>query len=163
MEDARHELAESAAEVAKDALLERGVILRATEEVGEQLAEDGVALEELDHAGGDSSAEERAAVEAADDAGGKFELKGEGSSDAGRVGLGAAFRERAAKNFTRAHGIKEAFPGKGIDPGGGVAAEGPVFSNDSAVRKSALLRGGEDVAVEFCAGSIDFLCGCELV
>ena len=58
VEDAVDELAQSAAEMAENALLQRGVVLRATEQIGEQLAEDGVALEKLHHAGGDGRAEE---------------------------------------------------------------------------------------------------------
>ena len=61
--------------MAEDALFEGGVILRAAEEIGEELAEDGVALEELHHARGDGAAEERAAIEAANNACGEFEFQ----------------------------------------------------------------------------------------
>jgi len=61
--------------MAEDALFEGGVILRAAEEIGEELAENGIALEELHHARGDRTAQERAAIEAAHDAGGELEFQ----------------------------------------------------------------------------------------
>src|SRR5208337_2022796 len=75
------EIEDAGDEMTEDALLKRGVILRAAEQVGEKLAEDGVALEELHHARGDGAAEERSAVEAANDARGEFEFGGKRGFD----------------------------------------------------------------------------------
>src|SRR5208337_2595867 len=111
IEDAGDELTERAAEMAEDALLKRGVILRAAEQVGEKLAEDGVALEELHHARGDGAAEERSAVETADEARGEFEFGGKRGFDTRGIFFGAAFGEGLAQEFAGAHGVEQAFAG----------------------------------------------------
>src|SRR5690349_22864046 len=77
VQHAGDEIADGDAQVAPEPLLQAGIILRATEEVGHQLAENGVAANELHHARGHSPAEERAQIEAAHDARGKFKLAGE--------------------------------------------------------------------------------------
>src|SRR5208282_567637 len=97
IEDAGDELAERTAEMAEDALLKGGVVLRAAEQIGKKLAEDGVALEKLHHACGDGAAKKRPAVEAPDNARGKFEFRGERGFDARGIFFGAAFGKGLAK------------------------------------------------------------------
>ena len=152
-------MAERAAEMAEDALLERGVVLRAAEQIGEKLAEYGVALQELHHARGDGAAQERAAIEAADDARGEFQFRGEGGFDARGIFFGAAFGEGLAQELAGAHGVEKAFASEGIDPGGGVADERPVPADDAAIRERAHLGRGQDVAVELGGFGGEFLGG----
>src|SRR5271157_153783 len=161
IEDAGNELAERAAEMAEDALLERGVVLRPAKQIGEKLAEDSVTLEKLHHARGDGAAQERSAIEAADDARGELEFRGEGGFDTRGIFFGAAFGERFAKELAGAHGIEEAFTGEGIHPGGGVADERPVPADDAAVREGAHLRRGQYVTVELGGCGGEFLRGCK--
>src|SRR5260370_5917464 len=111
------------------ALLQRSVVLRATENVGHDLAESGAAAKELHHARGHGGAEESAAIEAAHDAGGEFEFAGESCADPVGVHLGIAFGDGLAEKFAGAHCVKEAFPGERIDECGGVASYRPVFSD----------------------------------
>src|ERR1700746_3019251 len=104
-----------------DALLERGVILCAAENIGHDLAEDGAATHKLNHARGDCGAEESAAIEATHNAGGEFKFAGEGRADPIGVHLGIAFGDGFAEKFAGAHGVEKTFSGEWIDESGGVA------------------------------------------
>ena len=150
-------MADGAAEMSPEALLEGGVILRAAEKVADQLAENGVALEELHHAGGGGTAQKRAAIETAHDARSEFQFTGESGFDPGRIFFRATLREGTAEQLSRAHGVKKTFAGERINPGGGVSYQGPILADYAAMGKSALLRRREHVAIEFCGGGGNFL------
>src|ERR1700756_953927 len=134
--------------MAYNALLECGVVLRAAENIGHNLAEDGAAAKELHHASGDHGAEESAAIEAAHDARGEFEFTRESSADPVSVHLGIAFGDGFAEKFTGAHGVKQTFSGERINERGGVAYQSPIPANHGALRECWNLRRGKDVAVE---------------
>src|SRR5205823_3954521 len=74
------EIADGNAQMAPEAALQAGIILGAAEKVAHQLAEHGVAPDELHHARGDRASKERAAIEAPHDARGKFQLAGKCSA-----------------------------------------------------------------------------------
>src|SRR2546423_3583431 len=143
--------------MAPQAALEAGVILGAGEEITHELAKNGAATEELHHARGDCGAEKRAAVKAAHHAGGEFELAGKRGFDTRGVFFGTAFGECATEKLAGTHRVEQTFAGERIDPGGGVADHGPVFSNYRALRKSAFLGRRENVAVEPRAFGRDIL------
>src|SRR5215470_5313442 len=134
--------------MADDALLERSVVLRAAENVGHELAENGAAAQELDHARSDRGAEEGAAVEAADNACGEFEFAGERGAYPVGIHLRIAFGDGFAEQFAGAHGVEEAFTGERVDESGSVAYQRPVFADHGALRKRSNLRRREDMAVE---------------
>src|SRR5258706_1263717 len=143
-----HEVAERHSQMPGYALLERGVVLRAAENIGHDLAENGAAAKELHHASGDRSAEERAAIEAAYDAGGEFEFAGESCAHPVCVHLRIAFSDGFAEKFSGAHRVEETFSGEWIDESGGVANQRPIFADNCSLRKSWNLRRWEDVAVK---------------
>ena len=155
VQNAGNKFANGDAQMAPEATFEAAVILSAAEEIAHELAEDGAAVHELDHVGGDGSAEERAAIEAAHDTSGEFEFAGEGGFDPRHVFFGAALGEGLAEQFAGAHGVEEAFAGERIDPGGGVSDERPILAENGAIGKRALLRRRKDVAVKFCVFSGD--------
>jgi hypothetical protein len=155
IQDAGNKLANGDAQVAPEAALEAGVILGAAEKVAHQLAEDGTAAHELNHARGDGGAEERAAVETADDAGGKFQLRREGGFDPSGVFFRAAFGERAAEEFAGAHGVKKSFAREGVNPSCGVANHRPIFAQHRAIGESAFFWRRQDVAVKLCVRGWD--------
>src|SRR5215469_1745861 len=131
-----------------DALLERSVILRAAENVGHELAENGAAAHELHHASGDGGAEEGAAIKAAHDARGKFELTRESGADPVGVPLRVSFGDGFAEQFARAHRVEEAFAGERIDEGGSVADQRPVLADYGALGKGRNLGRGQNMAIE---------------
>lgn len=148
IEETGNELTRGKAQVAQQAAFEAGVILRAAEEIADELAKDGTAAEEEDHGGGDGAAEEGAAIEVADEACGVLEFVGEGGFDEGGVLFRKTVGEAAAKNFSGAHGVEEAFAGERVHPGGGVADEGPVAADDGALGEGVFVGRGEDVGIE---------------
>ena len=148
VQHAGDEIADGDSQMTPEAALQAGIILRAAEEVAHQLTENRAAADELHHARRYRIPQERPAVKAPDDARGKFQFAGEGRFDPGGIFFRAALRERPAKQFAGAYGVKEAFAGEGIDPGCGVADERPVFSENAAFRKCAFLRGGQNVAIK---------------
>src|SRR5882672_12315343 len=101
------------------ALLKRGVVLSAAENISHDLAENCAAAKELHHAGGDGSAQESAAVEAANDARGEFKFAGERGANPVGVHLRMAFGDGFAEEFAGAHGVEQAFSGEGVDERGG--------------------------------------------
>src|ERR1700738_3697549 len=149
IEDAGNEVADGAAEMSPEALLEGGVILGAAEKIADQLAKNGVALQELHHAGGRGAAQERAAIKTANDARSEFEFTGESGFDPRRIFFGATLGEGAAEKLARAHRVKKTFASEGIDPGGGVANERPIPADHAAMGKGALLRRRQYVAITF--------------
>src|SRR6266568_1585761 len=72
VQHAGDEIADGDSQVAPEAALQAGIILRATEEVAHQLTENRAAADELHHAGSHRTSQERSAVEAAHNARGKF-------------------------------------------------------------------------------------------
>src|ERR1700739_3713526 len=134
--------------MAHDALFERGVVLRAAENIGHDLAEDGAAAKELHHASGDCGAEESAAIDAAHDARGEYEFARKSSADPVSVHLRIAFGDGFAENFSGAHGVKKAFSGERINERGGVAHQSPIPADHGALTECWNLRRGKHVAVE---------------
>src|SRR5256884_7508576 len=151
VQHASDEIADGDAQVAPEAALQAGIVLSAAEEVAHQLPENRAASDELHHARGYGGSEKRAAIETADDARGKFQLGRECGLDPGRIFLRAALRQRTAKKLAGADCVEQPFASERIDPGGGVADQRPVLADNVALRKRALLRRGQDVAVELCA------------
>src|SRR5207237_809156 len=75
----------------------------------------------------------------------------------GWIFFGAALRERTAEQFAGTDGVEEPFAGERVDPRGGVADQRPVLADHVALRKRALLRRGQDVAVKLCVVCGDVL------
>src|SRR5260221_13456829 len=69
-----HEVAERHAKMAGHALLQRGVVLRAAENIGHDLPENSAAAEKLNHPRGDGGAQKRSAIEAPNDARREFQF-----------------------------------------------------------------------------------------
>src|SRR5258708_1724385 len=157
IEDAANEFAQRDAEMAPQSPLQAGVVLRAAEEVAHQLPENRAASQKLHHPRGDSCAQEGAAIKAPHDARRKLELRRKCRSHARRIFFRAAFRQRAAKQLARTHGIEQAFAGQRIDPCRRVPDHGPVFPEHMAFRKRALPRRGQHVTVEARAFGRNFL------
>src|ERR1700723_1228438 len=74
IQNAGHELAERAAQMPQNALLQRTVVLRAAEQIAQQLPKHRVALQKLHHARRDRAAEERPTIKSANNPRRKFQL-----------------------------------------------------------------------------------------
>src|SRR5438105_4527826 len=143
--------------MAYDALLERGIVLRAAENIGHNLAENRAAAEELHHARGDGGTEECATVKAAHDARGEFQFTRKSRANPVGVHLRIAFGDGFAEKFAGAHSVEQTFTSERIDKSGGIAHQRPILADDGALRKSRYLWRGKNVTVEPCGFGGKFL------
>jgi hypothetical protein len=156
VEEIVDEFAESDSELLPEALAKAAVVLRAAEEIAQQVAKSRAATGELNHAGGDCAAKERAAKNAANQVRGDLEISDEFGAEARGIASGLAFNQSLREQIAGAKRVEKAFAGDGVNARGGVARERPVGASNFSVAQRAELGRRQNVAVEARAGDGNF-------
>src|SRR5260370_1848585 len=154
-QDTRDKFTNRDAQMPPQPPLQAGVILRPAEEIAHQLPEHRAAHHELHHARRNRAPQERSPRETPHNACRELQLRAESSLHPGRILLRAALSERPPQQFARANGIEKPLTRERIDPRRRISNKCPVLSNDGSLRKRALLRRWQHMAIKLCALRLD--------
>src|ERR1700733_14216840 len=105
IEEAAREFRDGDAQLSPQAALQAAIILRAAEDVANQITKCGRVIHQLHHARGDGAAEEISAKHFSGNVGGEFQVRGESSSQFRWIKFGLACRDGLRQQITRAQRV----------------------------------------------------------
>src|ERR1700691_3389857 len=158
-EKAARKLHERNAELVPQAALQAAIILRAAEDLADQIAECRRVAQHLHHSSGDRSTQKVAAKYPSRDLGGEFQIGGKSRPQPLGIGLRLAFHQRLRKQIAGTQRVIKALASERVHARRGVAHHRPVFSGDAAAAYRLRFRRRQNVAIKSRAlhGNLFFL------